>query len=95
MRRSWLKERSAQVIRSRCLTNAVDSYRVMVEVEAGFGAERTAAEHLANRGQLSAKAPVDPMIDVMRHTDSVAEVQSKVRRSCAVALTDIEASEAV
>jgi organic hydroperoxide reductase OsmC/OhrA len=69
--------------------------RVEVEVEAMFGAEGAAAEQLAYRARVSAKASREKIIDLMRHTDSVAEIQNTIRRPCPVVLTEIEANEAV
>jgi hypothetical protein len=34
-------------------------------------------------------------MDLMRHTDTVAEIQNTIRRPCPVVLTDIEANETV
>jgi len=69
--------------------------RVEVEVEAMFGAEGAAAEQLAYRARVSAKASRERIIELMRHTDTVAEIQNTIRRPCPVVLTDIEANEAV
>lgn len=72
---------------------AVD--RVEVEVGAVFGAEGAAAEQLAYRARVSARAPREEIMDLMRHTDTVAEIQNTIRRPCPVVLTDIEANETV
>lgn len=69
--------------------------RVEVEVEATFGEEGAAAEQLAYRARVSATAPRGALIDLMRHTDTVAEVQNTLRRPCPVVLTDVEVNEAV
>jgi len=73
----------------------IEVRRVGVEVEATFGAEGAAAERLAYHARVSAKALRQEIIDLMQHTDSVAEIQNTLRRSCPVLLTEIEAYEAV
>ena len=65
--------------------------RVEVEVEAMFGAEGAAAEQLAYRARVSAKASREKIIDLMRHTDSVAEIQNTLRRGTMVKLDRAEA----
>lgn len=68
---------------------AVD--RVEVEVEAVFGAEGAAAERLAYRARASGAASREELVALLRHTDTVAEIQNTLRRSCPVVLTDAEA----
>ena len=75
--------------------HGIELDRVEVEVEAMFGAEGAAAEQLAYRARVSAKASRERIIELMRHTDTVAEIQNTIRRPCPVVLTDIEANEAV
>lgn len=73
----------------------IEVHRVEVEVEGTFGAEGAAAERLAYHARVSAKASRQEIIDLMQHTDSVAEIQNTLRRSCPVVLTEIETLEAV
>jgi len=73
----------------------IEVHRVEVEVEGTFGAEGAAAERFAYHARASAKASRQEIIDLMQHTDSVAEIQNTLRRSCPVLLTEIEADEAV
>ena len=67
--------------------------RVEVEVEATFGTEGAPAERFAYRARVSARAPREEILALMRHTDTVAEIQNTVRRACPVVLTEIEAQE--
>jgi organic hydroperoxide reductase OsmC/OhrA len=73
----------------------IEVQRVEVEVEATFGAEGAAAERLAYHARVSARAPRQEIIDLMQHTDRVAEIQNTLRRSCPVQLTGLDAQEAV
>jgi organic hydroperoxide reductase OsmC/OhrA len=73
----------------------IEVQRVEVEVEGTFGAEGAAAERLAYHARVSAKAPRQEIIELMKHTDSVAEIQNTLRRSCPILLTDVGAHEAV
>jgi organic hydroperoxide reductase OsmC/OhrA len=73
----------------------LEVHRVEVEVEGTFGAEGAAAERFAYHARVSAKASRREIIELMQHTDSVAEIQNTLRRSCPVLLTEIEAHEAV
>jgi organic hydroperoxide reductase OsmC/OhrA len=69
--------------------------RVEVEVEGTFGAEGAAAERLAYHARVAAKASRQEIVELMQHTDGVAEIQNTLRRSCPVLLTEIEADETV
>lgn len=71
----------------------IEVERVEVDVEATFGAEGSAAEKLSYRARVSARASRDRIVDLMRHTDTVAEIQNTMRRSCQIALADIDAHE--
>jgi organic hydroperoxide reductase OsmC/OhrA len=73
----------------------IEVQRVEVEVEATFGAEGAAAERLVYHARVSAWAPRQEIIDLMQHTDRVAEIQNTLRRSCPVQLTGLDAQEAV
>ena len=69
--------------------------RVEVEVEAMFDIEGAAAERLAYHARVTGKAPRETLLGLMRHTDTVAEIQNTLRRPCPVMLSDIQAHEAV
>lgn len=72
----------------------IEIRRAEVEAEAVFGAEGAPAERLAYRARVSARASRQEIIDLMQHTDTVAEIQNTLRRSCPVVLAGIEAHEA-
>lgn len=71
----------------------IEVRRVEVEVEAIFGAEGAPAERLAYHARVSATASRQEIIDLMRHTDSVTEIQNTLRRSCPVLLAGVDARE--
>jgi uncharacterized OsmC-like protein len=63
---------------------------VEVEVMGEFGGEGEPARSISYRSVVEADAPREAVLDLMRHTDSVAEIQNTVRRPTAVTLTDCE-----
>jgi organic hydroperoxide reductase OsmC/OhrA len=65
--------------------------RVEVRVEAAFAGEGMPAEHIAYRAKVAAAAPHEDIVALMRHTDTVAEVQNTLRRGCDVVLVGVEA----
>ncbi len=67
--------------------------RVQVEVTGEFGAEGTAARNISYRASVDAKAAREEIIDLMRHTDSVAEIQNTLRCSSQIMLAYCEARE--
>ena len=71
----------------------IEVHRVEVEVEGAFGAEGAAAERFAYHARVAAKASRQEIVELMQHTDGVAEIQNTLRRSCPVLLTEIEADE--
>jgi len=64
---------------------------VDVEVQAEFGAEGEPASHLSYRATVRANAPEDVIADLIRHTDSVAEVQNTLRLGMPMLLESFEA----
>ena len=72
----------------------IEIRRVEVEAEALFGTEGAPAERLAYHARVSAWVSRQEIIDLMQHTDTVAEIQNTLRRSCPVVLAGIEAHEA-
>ena len=72
----------------------IEIRRVEVEAEAVFGAEGAPAERLAYHARVTARSSRQAIIDLMRHTDTVAEIQNTLRRSCPVVFAGIEAREA-
>jgi organic hydroperoxide reductase OsmC/OhrA len=67
--------------------------RVQVEVDGEFGGEGEAARNISYRAAVNAKASREEIIDLMRHTDSVAEIQNTLRRSSQIVLAHCEARE--
>ena len=72
----------------------IEIHRVEVEAEAVFGAEGAPAERLSYHARVSARTSRQVLIDLMRHTDTVAEIQNTLRRACPVVLSGVEALEA-
>jgi uncharacterized OsmC-like protein len=66
---------------------------VRVEVSGEFGGEGEAARNLSYRADVVAKAPREQVLDLMRHTDSVAEIQNTLRSSLPVVLAHCDAHE--
>jgi organic hydroperoxide reductase OsmC/OhrA len=71
----------------------VEVRSVEVEVSGEFGGEGEAARAVTYRAKVAAKAPRGEIIELMRHTDSVAEIQNTLRRSTPVVLAGLEAEE--
>src|SRR5215468_12530987 len=71
----------------------IEIHRVEVEAEAVFGAEGAPAERLSYHARVSARTSRQVIIELMRHTDTVAEIQNTLRRACPVVLMGVEALE--
>jgi len=71
----------------------IEVQRVEVEVSGEFGGEGEAARGITYRAEVAAKARREDILELMRHTDSVAEIQNTLRRSVPVALSSSEARE--
>jgi organic hydroperoxide reductase OsmC/OhrA len=71
----------------------IDVECVRVEVTGEFGGEGEAARNLIYRASVDAKASREEILDLMRHTDSVAEIQNTLRCSSPVVLEQCEARE--
>jgi uncharacterized OsmC-like protein len=67
--------------------------RVQVEVTGEFNGEGAAANNISYRASVDAKAPREQILDLMRHTDSVAEIQNTLRHSSPVILSHCDAHE--
>jgi uncharacterized OsmC-like protein len=67
--------------------------RVQVEVSGEFGGEGSAASNISYRAFVDAKAPRQAIVDLMRHTDTVAEIQNTLRCASPVVLAECEARE--
>jgi hypothetical protein len=65
---------------------------VQVEVAGEFGdAPGSSAENITYKAIVEAEAPNNDIVDLMKHTDTVAEIQNSLRRGTAVTLKSIEA----
>ncbi len=65
---------------------------VRVEVSGEFGAAPgSTAERVAYRATVEAEASREQIIDLMRHTDTVAEIQNTLRLGIPVTLESVEA----
>ena len=65
--------------------------QVEVEVEGEFGGPGDPARHVRYRARVTANASEADILDLMRHTDTVAEIQNTLRQSSTVELSTIEA----
>ena len=72
----------------------IEILSVDVEVTGLFGTEGEAASNIGYRASVVAKASQEEILNLMRHTDSVAEIQNTVRHSCPVVLSYCAAQEA-
>jgi uncharacterized OsmC-like protein len=67
--------------------------RVQVEVTGEFNGEGAAADNISYCASIDANAPREQILDLMRHTDSVAEIHNTLRRSSAVILSHCDAHD--
>jgi uncharacterized OsmC-like protein len=65
--------------------------QVEVEVSGEFGAEGEGAKHITYSAWVTADAPEAEIADLMRHTDTVAEIHNTLRSASPVVLTGCEA----
>ncbi len=63
---------------------------VEVEVEGEFGAEGDPATGITYKAKVAAHGTEQNIKDLLRHTDTVAEIQNTLRRSTPVLLSHIE-----
>lgn len=64
--------------------------RVEVEVNGDFNAEGEPAKNVTYRARVFAQANEEEIRELMKHTDSVAEIQNSLRVETPVVLTGIE-----
>lgn len=65
---------------------------VQVEVSGEFGeTPGSSAENVTYKAIVEAEASQDDILDLMRHTDTVAEIQNTLRRGIAVRLESVKA----
>ncbi len=67
--------------------------RVEVEVDGDFEREGGAATNVTYRARVKADASKDDVLDLMRHTDTVAEIQNTLRAATPVELSACEVIE--
>jgi organic hydroperoxide reductase OsmC/OhrA len=65
--------------------------RVEVNVEGDFGAEGEPAKNVTYRAKVFAQAGREEIRDLMKFTDTVAEIQNTLRVGTSVVLTEVEA----
>ncbi len=61
---------------------------VEVDVAGEFGAEGEPARNITYQAVVQSDAPEEEVLELMRHTNSVAEIQNTLRRSNEVTLTN-------
>ena len=71
----------------------IEVENVKVEVDGEFEGEGAAARRVSYRAAVTAQAPREEILDLMQHTDSVAEIQNTLRQGMPVLLTHCEAHE--
>jgi organic hydroperoxide reductase OsmC/OhrA len=71
----------------------INIQRVHVEVSGEFAGEGEPASNIAYRAAIEARAPQQDILDLMRHTDTVAEIQNTLRGGSAVILSESIAHE--
>lgn len=64
--------------------------RVSVEVIGDFGGTGDPARNIEYRATVASDAPREEVLALMRHTDSVAEIQNTLRHSSTVTLIDCQ-----
>lgn len=69
----------------------IEVERVQVDVRGTFGGEGEGARDVRYQATVEAKASREAILDLMRHTDGVAEVQNTLRGGVPVVLTGCEA----
>jgi uncharacterized OsmC-like protein len=63
---------------------------VEVEVSGEFGAEGEGARNVSYRSSVESESPREEVLELMRHTDSVAEIHNTLRQATPVVLKDCE-----
>lgn len=67
--------------------------RVSVEVTGEFGGPGDPARSIEYRASVESNAPSDQVLALMRHTDTVAEIQNTLRHSSHVTLVDCQVTK--
>lgn len=66
---------------------------VEVEVSGEFGAEGEPARNISYHASVKANAPQAQILELLKHTDTVAEIQNTLRKGVPVVLTESLAHE--
>lgn len=66
---------------------------IEVQVSGEFDAEGAAARNIRYNASVSGRAPESELLALMRHTDSVAEIQNTLRQPTEVILIDCKARD--
>jgi organic hydroperoxide reductase OsmC/OhrA len=69
----------------------IDVLKVEVSVDGEFGGEGEPARNIVYGGRVTAHATAEAIVDLMRYTDTVAEIQNTIRRGVSVQLVRTEA----
>ena len=68
----------------------IEIHSVRVEVTGEFGAEGEPARNIQYRAAVESPSSREQILKLMRHTDTVAEIQNTLRSSIPVTLTHLE-----
>ena len=71
----------------------IEIERVKVEVTGEFGGEGEGARNIGYHASVDARAPEREVLELMRYTDTVAEIQNTLRQGSDVVLARVEARE--
>jgi uncharacterized OsmC-like protein len=71
----------------------IEVVAVRVEVSGEFGAAGEPARSISYRATVDAKAPREAILELIRYTDTVAEIHNTLRLGMPVVLTECEANE--
>jgi organic hydroperoxide reductase OsmC/OhrA len=70
----------------------IEVHKVAVDVSGDFGGPGDPAENITYRAKVTA-APIAAILDLMKHTDAIAEIHNTLRRSSIVHLSACEVDE--
>jgi organic hydroperoxide reductase OsmC/OhrA len=73
----------------------IEVLSVQVDADATIGGEGGVIEGMVYRARVTARASSSEIVALMRHTDTVAEIQNTLRGSCRVELAALDAEEIV
>jgi organic hydroperoxide reductase OsmC/OhrA len=71
-------------------TRGIDVESVEVQVVGQFGAKGEPAENISYRASVKAQGSERDVLDLMRYTDTVAEIHNTLRRATPVVLTECQ-----